>query len=74
MEEIFIVILLCLLVGHLSFRRGLKRGRGDGNFEFYKRGYLDGQINTEEEICAMKGLKDEEILKRVKSFIKNCKK
>jgi hypothetical protein len=66
-----IIILLVALIGYqFGYRRGHRRGQKLTNFKMLNEGFRSGKRVIEDEICLMKNFPDQEIVKRVKNFIR----
>lgn len=73
MEWGIIILLVTFLSYQIGHRRGYKKGEKLRDFKLLNEGFRNGRKSFKEELCEMKGLSDDEILKRIKNFIKNCK-
>ena len=74
MEWTITILIVTFLSYHIGYRRGFKNGEKFKNFKLLNEGFRNGRKSMEGEIREIEKLTDNEILYRIKNFIKNCKK
>jgi hypothetical protein len=70
---IILIVLWSIILWQIAFKKGRKRGEELRDFQQLNEGFRNGRKSIEDEICDMKRLTDEEIVQRIRNFVKNCK-